>query len=96
MENCKYTEYDKTDVYNSEILEKVQELLKVCNKEQIPAFISLAVKNDEEKTEYVNEMFPSATNNIFLKNDYFPNFVNVINGFRTVPPQKIVEIDFDE
>ena len=89
------TNYDKKEEFETQLREKVQEILKICNKEQIPVFISFAVKNDEKKTEYINEMFPSATNDIFLKNDYFPNFVNVINGFRTVPPQKIVEIDYD-
>lgn len=91
----KYTEYNKEEVYEKELMEKIQEILRICNKEQLPIFISVAVKNDENKTKYVNEMFPSATNDIFLKDDYFPNFVNVINGFRTVPPSKIVEIDFD-
>ena len=91
----KYTQFDKTEIYETEIIKKVQELLRECNKEQIPVFISVAVKNDDEGTEYRNDMFASATNNIFLKDDFFPNFVNVTNGFRTVPPAKILEIDFD-
>lgn len=89
------TTYDKTDIYETEVLKRVQELLRLCNKEQMPIFISVAVKNDEEGTEYKNEMYASATNNVFLTDDLFPNFVNVTNGFRTVPPAKIVEIDFD-
>ena len=92
---AKYTDFDKTDVYETQVLKKVQELLRLCNKEQMPIFISVAVKNDEKGTEYKNDMFASATNDIFLKDDFFPNFVNVTNGFRTVPPSKIVEIDFD-
>lgn len=92
---AKYTEYDKNDIYEAEVLPKIQELLRLCNREQIPLFISAATKNNEDGTEYRNEMYASATNNVFLKDDYFPNFVNVINGFRTVPPAKIVEIDFN-
>ena len=91
----RYTEYDKTDIYEGEVLRKIQELLRICNKEQLPIFISTAVKNNEKGTEYKTDMFASATNDIFLKEDFFPNFVNVTNGFRTVPPAKIVEIDFD-
>ena len=91
----KYTEFDKEGIYGVEIEKKIFELLRLCNKEQLPIFISVAVKNDEEGTLYKNEMFASATNNIFLKDDFFPNFVNVTNGFRTIPPAKIVEIDFD-
>ena len=91
----KYTNFDKNDTYETLVAKKIQELLRICNKEQMPIFISVAVKNDESGTEYKNDMFASATNDIFLKDDYFPNFVNVTNGFRTVPPSKIVEIDFD-
>ena len=32
---------------------------------------------------------------IRLKNDLFPKFVNVLNGFATVPPVDEVEIEFD-
>ena len=91
----KYTEFNKTDIYENEIEKKIYELLRLCNKEQLPVFVSVAVKNDEEGTLYKNEMFASATNNIFLKDDFFPNFVNVTNGFRTIPPAKIVEVDYD-
>ena len=90
-----YTNYNKNDIYETEVVKKIQELLRICNKEQLPIFVSVAVKNDENGTEYKTDMFASATNDIFLKDDYFPNFVNVTNGFRTVPPAKIVEIDFD-
>lgn len=91
----KYTKYDKTDIYNSVINNKIQEIIQLCNAEQLPIFISVAVANDDKGTEYRNEMFASATNDIFLKNDKFPDFVNVMNDFRTVPPAKIVVIDCD-
>ncbi len=92
---AKYTKYDKTDVFDSTINDKIQELIQLCNAEQVPIFVSVAVANDENHTEYRNDMFASATNDIFLKEDKFPDFVNVINGFRTVPPSKIVVIDVD-
>ena len=91
----KYTNYDKTDTYEEQIQEKIQEILRICNKEQIPIFISVAVKNGEKGTKYINDMYASATNDVFLKDDYFPNYINVSNGFRTIPPSKVVEIDFD-
>ena len=92
---ARYTEFDKTDVFNSTINEKVQELIQLCNAEQMPIFVSIAVANNASGTEYRNDMFASATNDIFLKDDKFPDFVNVMNGFRTVPPSKIVVIDVD-
>lgn len=92
---ARYTQYDKKDIFNSTINSKIQELIQLCNAEQLPIFISVAVANNSEETEYCNDMFASATNDIFLKDDKFPDFVNVMNGFRTVPPSKIVVIDCD-
>lgn len=77
------TIYDKTAEYNSEISEKVKELQKLCTMYAIPYFMSFAVKNSEDKTEYVNEMLSPAAQGIVLHKNNFPNFVNVTNGFST-------------
>lgn len=92
---ARYTEFDKTEVFDTVINNKIQELIQLCNAEQMPIFVSVAVANNSEGTEYRNDMFSSATNDIFLKDDKFPDFVNVMNNFRTVPPSKIVVIDCD-
>ena len=89
------TKYDKTREYASEIEEKVTELIQLCNRERLPMFLAIAVKNDEEGTEYVKEMFSSASNNIYLKEDYIPRFINVTNGFMTIPPAEDIEIEFE-
>lgn len=93
MSEKKYTNYDKKEIFDSTINNRIQELIQLCNAEQIPIFISAAVANNAEGTEYRNEMFSSESNDIFLKDDKFPDFVNIMSGFRTVPPSKIVVMD---
>jgi hypothetical protein len=90
-----FKEFDKTDVFETEIQEKIDEILRICNRERIPMFFCAAVKNSPEGTEYRKEMFATSSNNILLKEDFIPKFLNVTNGFITVPPTEIVEIDFD-
>ena len=88
------TEFDKRDIYESLIEPKVTELIQLCNKERMPVFITVCVKNDDKDTEYENNMFASASNNIYLKKDRIPDHVNVMNGFSTTPPADIVELEF--
>ena len=40
---ARYTEFDKTDIFNATINEKIQELIQLCNAEQMPIFVSVAV-----------------------------------------------------
>lgn len=88
------TEFDMTDVYNKEVFHKVEELKLLCNKYKIPMFVSLCVKNDKKESVYVSDMVGTNSNDIHLKNDKIPKYVNVLNGFNTVPPSMEVEIDF--
>lgn len=89
------TIFDKTEVFDESIAPKIEEIIQICNREHIPIFISACVKNTEESSEYKTDMFASASNNIHLKNDLIPRFVNVTNGFTTIPPTDIIDIDFD-
>lgn len=88
-----YTEYNKENIYNKEILEKVYELKLLCNKHRLPMFVSVCVKNDNNESKYVSEMVGSQSNNVILKNDLIPKFVNVLNGFDTIPKQEILEVE---
>lgn len=87
--------FDKTEVFDTQIQEKVDEVLRLCNRERIPMFFCAAVKNSEEGTEYRKEMFASVSNGIKLTNDFLPDFVNVTNGFATTPPAEMLELNFD-
>lgn len=87
--------YDKTEAFELEIAPVMEELVQICNKHRVPFFATTCVKNDENGSEYRTEMYASASNEIRLKNDLFPKFVNVLNGFATVPPVSEIEIEFD-
>jgi hypothetical protein len=58
-------------------------------------FVTLAVKNSEEGTEYSTSMISATTSENELKNDRFPKLVNVMNGFDTVPHSEPIELDFN-
>ena len=91
----KYTEFDKKEIYEDFVEEKILELVRLCNQHKLPFFMTVAVANDDNHTEYKSNMYASATNDIMLSEDHFPKHVNVLNGFETVPKRKLSEIDFE-
>ena len=94
-ENLKpITRFDKTEEYESEIIDLITQLRISCNRNKIPMFVSICIKNDEHGSLYKNEMVGAASSGINLKDDKLVGFVNVINGFDTVPKREEIEIDF--
>lgn len=93
MKNQNY--FDKTEEYENEIIDIVTKLRIACNRAKIPMFVSVCVKNDEHGTVYKNEMVGAASSGIKLTDDKLVGFVNVLNGFATVPKREEMEIDFD-
>jgi len=93
MKNPNY--FDKTEEYNNEIIDLVTKLRIACNRNKIPMFVSVCIKNDEHGTKYKNEMVGAASSGIKLEDDKLVGFVNVLNGFTTVPKKEEIEVDFD-
>ena len=89
------TKFNAKRTYEEKIAEKVNELKLLCNEEKIPMFFACAASSTEKRTEYVYEYIGTVPNEINLKNDKIADFVNVVNGFETVPPREIVEINFE-
>lgn len=87
------TVFDKKEIFEKEIEEKMTELKLLCNKYRCPMFVSVCVKNDKKRTEYVSDMVGAYSNDIHLMDDKIPKFVNVLNGFDTVPPHDDFEIE---
>lgn len=90
------TVFDKTDIYENEVLPIVEHLRMVCSKNEIPMFLTIAVKNDDNGTVYKNEMISAVSAGIHLKNEHLVNHVNVMNGFDTVPKKEFDTFDIDE
>lgn len=94
--NQKVTPYDRTDEFNVSLRPKIDEIKKICNRLKIPIYISVCYKNNNKGSLYYNDMVGSWTNGIVLRDDYFPDYVNIQNGFKTVPPHDGDEIDMSD
>jgi len=87
--------FDRTKEYEEEIVDLVFKLRSTCNRVGIPMFLSMCVKNDEHETVYKNEMVGAASTGIKLTDDKLVKFVNVLNGFDTVPKAVEEEYEFE-
>lgn len=87
--------FDKTHEYESEVIDLVTQLRIVCNRNKIPMFVSVCIKNDENGTKYKSEMVGAASSGITLTDDKLIGFVNVLNGFDTVPKREEIDFNFD-
>lgn len=81
---------DKMNVFRNEISDKLEEIKTLCKRERIPFFTCFAI-SDEKETNYVADIATPAGMNVKMKNDKFPDFANVLNGFKTIPYTTIVE-----
>lgn len=86
---------NKENVYNTQIKKKLEEIAKICYLNSMPCFFAVAVGDKEKKrkeenvegklelkvTTYLPQMLHMET-----PDTIFSDFVDVINGFTTVPP----------
>lgn len=79
-----------------EIMDKINELLELCQYRNAPMFVSVAMSDDGVQTEYYNRMHSAKAHNIRLSNDQIAKHILVANGFVAVPPRESVEIDTGE
>lgn len=77
--------YDNTDVFKTEIQPKLDELMILCSQYQIPMFVTFAVKNTVNDTEYCNDQISCANAGVTLTNNLIPKLVDVMNGFDVIP-----------
>lgn len=77
--------FDKTDIYMEQIEQQMASLRAICNRNKIPMFCTVCIKNDNKRSEYKTVMVSAVSDDIVLKQDKIVDCVNVINGFTTVP-----------
>ena len=87
------TPFNKNSEYKTILADKVMELKQLCHMYKIPMFVTVCVKNTEEKTIYEKEMISAATCGYELTDNQIAKHVNVTLGFDTV--QSTPEMDFD-
>lgn len=88
--------FDKTKVFKKECKPLLDELVLKCSLYKIPFFWTACVKNDENKSKYVNDAVATGSRDIKLTDDKISKFLAVINGFDVVPHREELEIDMDE
>ena len=89
------TVFDKKSEFNKKIKPILSELLLKCSEASIPVFVSFAIKGDESKTDYYNDMISPSMKGMTLKNNQLAEFVNILNGFYTVPEKKDFTLDYE-
>ncbi len=85
--------YNRQDVFKKHIQKKAEELNELCKQLGVVSFMSFAVKDCDNETEYKNYIYGSTSNGIRLSNDQIRGHVNVSNGFQTVPPGDNIDAD---
>ena len=75
---------------------KIMELLEICQQYQIPMFVSIAVNDDGNETQYFNQMYSAKAHNILLSDDQIEKHVLVAGGFSVVPPRESLTLDMGE
>ena len=75
---------------------KIEELLEICQLNGVPMFVTVALSDDGEKTEYYNQMFSAAAHDIHLTDDQIAGHILISNGFKAVPKRDYIELNMGE
>ena len=78
------TIYDRSKEFEDEIKKYTREIIKTCARYRIPCFMTFAVKNDENDTEYINDRYLTGSAGIDLKKDYFKDILLLLQGCVTI------------
>lgn len=89
----KSNEYDCREAYEAEIKEKVKNIMLACDKYKIPMFITFAVANSHETTDYISEILSPTVQGRDLKKDLIAKHALVMSGFEVRPS---VQFPMDE
>ena len=92
MKNFNLSKDDKED-----IVKKMTELLELCQIYHCPMFATVAVSNNQIKTEYENICFGSNANQISLTDDQIRQHILIAGSdFVAVPKRDSVEMDMSK
>ena len=80
--------FDKQDVFNSQIKPLLEKIAVICNDNQMPMFYTVVTQDNKEGTKYESKLLDSDFVGAKIKDDKFPDFLNLINGFSTYLPVK--------
>lgn len=93
MNGTKFVILDKTVVFNRQIEPILKDLTSLLQHNQMPYFIAIVTASDEKDTHYHYDSNDIWIPESHLVDDKIPSFINVANGFKTIPPGSIIEVD---
>lgn len=88
--------YDKKKEFDEFIKPKLTEIKKLCMIHDVPFFFTVCVKNDENDSLYMSDMYSGLAKGLNLTKDYFPNLAKVMVGFDTAMPHEKMIFEPDE
>lgn len=89
------TEFNKTESYKNTILPLLEQIEQLCKMEKLPFFFTIAIANDKKGTKYESTALTPVPMELMLAEDKIVKHINVVNGFDTIPPEMIPELEFD-
>ena len=87
--NC----YHRTEEALNKVKKQIDNLKKICIVYDVPMFVTAAIQDTENGTEYYSAVHGAASHHVELKDDRIQNHILVQNGFVPVPPRESVTID---
>lgn len=83
--------FDMSDIYDSMIKPKIEDLIMTCRKNDIPVYISVCTKNEDSGTEYKRSIVtPREAGRNNLVADEIAECVKLARGYKTFLPQKTI------
>ncbi len=79
-----------------EIIQKVDELLELCQYRNAPMFVSVAMEDDGKTTLYHNRMHSAKAHNINLTDDQIVKHMLIADGFAAVPPRESFDVTMSD
>lgn len=77
---------DKKDVFNTQIRPLLEKIAVICNDNQMPMFFTVVTEEYNNKTKYESKMLDADFVGAQITDNKFPDFLNLINGFKTYLP----------
>ncbi len=94
MKNSDVIKLDKTVLKDLDTA--LNSLLELCQIYHLPMFATVAVCNDDEKTEYKNIVYNPKSHAVNLTDDKIRKHILVSNGFDAVPARESLTLDMEE
>ena len=94
--NQEVTEFNREECFEENIQQTVEELVLKLKHYNLPFGLVVAVKNSKKATKYITELNGAVPMGLRLTDDKFPEIINVMRGFQTVPPAEMTEMEMDD